>query len=97
MGEIVGAGLLAHVPTIVLPEADRLELNEGKEITLVTGLRQLREDVFARDDYDTVVVLDSHWATTVEFVVTAPAAPGRSLHLRGAAARHVPDAVRLPR
>ncbi len=73
MGEIVGAGLLAHVPTIVLPEADRLELNEGKEITLVTGLRQLREDVFERgaaDDYDTVVVLDSHWATTVEFVVS---------------------------
>ncbi|MFE1885845.1 3,4-dihydroxyphenylacetate 2,3-dioxygenase [Streptomyces diastatochromogenes] len=71
MGEIVGAGLLAHVPTIVLPEADRLELNQGKEITLVTGLEQLREDVFDRDDYDTVVVLDSHWATTVEFVVTA--------------------------
>src|SRR5215471_8121396 len=74
MGEIVGAGLLAHVPTIVLPEADRLELNEGKEITLVTGLRQLRKDVFERDaanEYDTVVVLDSHWATTVEFVVTA--------------------------
>lgn len=73
MGEIVGAGLLAHVPTIVLPEADRLELNEGKEITLVTGLQQLRRDVFERDDYDTVVVLDSHWATTVEFVVTAQA------------------------
>ncbi len=71
MGEIVGAGLLAHVPTIVLPEGDRLELNQGKEITLVTGLRQLREDVFDSDDYDTVVVLDSHWATTVEFVVTA--------------------------
>ncbi|WP_060890240.1 3,4-dihydroxyphenylacetate 2,3-dioxygenase [Streptomyces europaeiscabiei] len=74
MGEIVGAGLLAHVPTIVLPEADRLELNGGKEITLVTGLQQLREDVFERDtanEYDTVVVLDSHWATTVEFVVTA--------------------------
>ncbi|ONI74759.1 catechol 1,2-dioxygenase [Actinosynnema sp. ALI-1.44] len=71
MGEIVGAGLLAHVPTIVLPEATRLELNEGKEITLVTGLRQLREDVFEKLDYDTVIVMDSHWATTVEFVVTA--------------------------
>ncbi|MFC0110733.1 3,4-dihydroxyphenylacetate 2,3-dioxygenase [Kibdelosporangium aridum] len=71
MGEIVGAGLLAHVPTIVLPGEDRLELNEGKEITLVTGLQQLREDVFDAEDYDTVVVLDSHWATTVEFVVTA--------------------------
>lgn len=71
MGEIVGAALLAHVPTIVLPEAIRLELNEGKEISLVTGLRQLREDVFEKLDYDTVIVLDSHWATTVEFVVTA--------------------------
>ncbi|MFG3230725.1 3,4-dihydroxyphenylacetate 2,3-dioxygenase [Streptomyces antibioticus] len=71
MGEIVGAGLLAHVPTIVLPEETRRELNDGKEITLVTGLRELRREVFERDDYDTVVVLDSHWATTVEFVVTA--------------------------
>ncbi|MFD7336092.1 3,4-dihydroxyphenylacetate 2,3-dioxygenase [Streptomyces violascens] len=71
MGDIVGAGLLAHVPTIVLPEPVRRELNEGEEITLVTGLRQLREDVFESDLYDTVVVLDSHWATTVEFVVTA--------------------------
>ncbi|MFE2530986.1 3,4-dihydroxyphenylacetate 2,3-dioxygenase [Streptomyces sp. NPDC059371] len=71
MGEIVGAGLLAHVPTIVLPQEVRLELNEGKEITLVTGLEQLRRDVFERDEYDTVVVLDSHWATTVEFVAAA--------------------------
>ncbi|MFE2734296.1 3,4-dihydroxyphenylacetate 2,3-dioxygenase [Streptomyces sp. NPDC059349] len=74
MGEIVGAGLLAHVPTVVLPHETRLELNEGKEITLVTGLNELRREVFERDasqEYDTVVVLDSHWATTVEFVVTA--------------------------
>ena len=71
MGEIVGAGLLAHVPTIVLPEDERREMNHGEDTTLVAGLRQLREDVFDRDDYDTVVVLDSHWATTFEFVVTA--------------------------
>src|SRR5262244_2797377 len=71
MGEIAGAGLLAHVPTIMLPYDQRLELNEGKEISLVTGLRRLRAEVFETLDYDTVVVLDSHWATTVEFVVTA--------------------------
>ena len=29
------------------------------------------QEVFETLDYDTVVVLDSHWATTVEFVVTA--------------------------
>jgi aromatic ring-opening dioxygenase catalytic subunit (LigB family) len=71
MGEIVGAGLLAHVPTIMLPETERRELNHGVDSTLVAGLEQLRRDVFEVADYDTVVVLDSHWATTVEFVVSA--------------------------
>jgi 3,4-dihydroxyphenylacetate 2,3-dioxygenase len=71
MGEVVGAGLLAHVPTMMLPPETRLELNEGKEISLVPALHQLREEVFETLDYDTVVVLDSHWFTTVEFVVTS--------------------------
>lgn len=71
MGEVVGAGLIAHVPTIVLPEHTRRELNNGEDTTLVAGLQQLRREVFDSLDYDTVVVLDSHWATTVEFVVTA--------------------------
>lgn len=71
MGEVVGAGILAHVPTVMLPPETRLELNEGKEITLVPALHQLHDEVFTTLDYDTVVVLDSHWFTTVEFVVTA--------------------------
>jgi len=71
MGEVAGAGLLAHVPTIMLPYEQRLELNEGKEISLVTGLQRLRAEVFEALDYDTVVVLASHWHTTVEFVVAA--------------------------
>jgi 3,4-dihydroxyphenylacetate 2,3-dioxygenase len=71
MGEVAGAALLAHVPTIVLPEKERRELNNGEDTTLVAGLQELRRDVFEVLDYDTVVVLDSHWATTVEFVVTA--------------------------
>jgi len=71
MGEVAGAGLLAHVPTIMLPYAERLELNEGKEISLVPGLQRLRREVFEIAGYETVVVLDSHWHTTVEFVVAA--------------------------
>lgn len=71
MGEVVGVGLIAHVPTIMLPEETRRELNNGEDSTLVAGLEKLRKDYFESDDYDTVVVLDSHWATTVEFVVTA--------------------------
>lgn len=71
MGEVVAAGLLSHVPTIMLPLETRLELNEGKEISLVPALHRLRAEKFETLDYDTVIVLDSHWFTTVEFVVTS--------------------------
>ena len=71
MGEVVAAGLLSHVPTIMLPKETRYELNEGKEISLVPALEKLRRDVFDTYDYDTVLLLDSHWFTTVEFVITA--------------------------
>jgi len=69
MGEIVGCGLLAHAPTIMLPLETRLELNEGKEISLVTGLRRLRAEVLDALKADTILIFDSHWATTVEFIV----------------------------
>ena len=71
MGEVVGAGLLAHVPTIMLPESERRELNHGRGHVAGRGAGRLRAEVFDRLDYDTVVVLDSHWATTVEYVVSA--------------------------
>jgi 3,4-dihydroxyphenylacetate 2,3-dioxygenase len=73
MGEVVGCGLLAHVPTVMLPQEIRYELNEGKEFSVVTGLNRLKAEVLAQLDYDTVVVLDSHWFTTVEFVITSHA------------------------
>ncbi len=71
MGEIVGAGLVSHVPTIMLPEEVRLEINDGKEITLVDGLRRLKSDVLDRLRPDTVVVCDTHWESTFEHIVTA--------------------------
>jgi 3,4-dihydroxyphenylacetate 2,3-dioxygenase len=71
MGEIVGAGLVAHVPTIMLPEETRLEINDGKEITLVPGLRRLRSEILDRLTPDTVVVLDTHWESTFEHIVTS--------------------------
>lgn len=73
MGEIVGAGFLAHVPTIVLPDEVRRKLNDGAESTLFTGLHQLRREVFDVLKPDLVIVFDSHWFTTVEFVITSAA------------------------
>ena len=53
----MGAGIVAHVPTIMLPEEVRLEINDGKEITLVPGLERLRREVLDRLKPDTIVIL----------------------------------------
>lgn len=71
MGEIVGAGIVSHVPTIMLPEEVRLELNEGRDFSLVPGLRRLRAEVLDRLRADTILVFDTHWETTFEHLVTA--------------------------
>ncbi len=71
MGEIVGAGLISHAPTVMLPKETRYEINDGKEISLVPGLMRLKDEVFARLRPDTIVIVDSHWFTTVEHVLSA--------------------------
>jgi 3,4-dihydroxyphenylacetate 2,3-dioxygenase len=71
MGEVVGAALVAHVPTIMLPKETRLEINEGREITLVPGLERMRADCIDRLQPDTVVIFDTHWESTFEHIVTS--------------------------
>jgi hypothetical protein len=56
MGKIVGAALLAHAPTIMLPEEVRYELNDGKEISLVPGLRRFKNEVMDVLKPDTVIL-----------------------------------------
>ena len=68
MGEVVGAGLISHAPTIMFDEATRREINDGNEISLVPGLVRLRREVLDRLRPDTIVIIDSHWETTVEHV-----------------------------
>ena len=71
MGEIVGAALVSHVPTLMLSEEVRRSLNGGEDTTLFDGLHQLRADKLADLAPDTVVVTDTHWYTTIEHIVSS--------------------------
>lgn len=73
MGEIIGAGLVAHAPTIMMSEEDRFALNEGKEISLVPGLHRLKSEVLDVLKPDVIVLFDTHWFTIVEFCIAAQA------------------------
>ena len=41
MGKVVGCGLIAHVPTVMLPQDIRHELNNGRDFSVVEGFRRL--------------------------------------------------------
>ena len=71
MGEIVGAAIISHVPTLVLPEEDRRAMNHGEDTTLFAGIHQLRAEKLDPLEIDTIVVIDTHWFTTIEHVVTS--------------------------
>jgi 3,4-dihydroxyphenylacetate 2,3-dioxygenase len=71
MGEIVGSALVAHVPPLVLPREVRLELNHGKDFSIVDGLHRMRRERIDPLAADTLIVLDTHWFTTFEWVVSA--------------------------
>ena len=71
MGEIVGAAIVSHVPPLVLPEAVRRELNDGEDTSLFGGLHDLRSQRLDPAGADTVVVIDTHWFTTIEHIVAS--------------------------
>jgi 3,4-dihydroxyphenylacetate 2,3-dioxygenase len=70
-GEIIGVGLLSHVPTIMLPKEIRDELNDGKEISLIPGFHRLKKEVFDVLKPDAIILIDTHWGTLVEYCVTS--------------------------
>ena len=91
MGEIIGAGIVAHAPTIMLSKEDRYALNEGKEISLVPGLHRLKSEVLDILKPDTIVLFDTHWFTIVEFCITAQDRRSGLFTSDELPARHAPD------
>ena len=71
MGEIVGAALVSHVPPLVMPETERRAMNNGDDTTLFVGLHQLAAEKLRPSNPDTVVVIDTHWFTTIEHIVSS--------------------------
>ncbi len=69
MGEIVAAGIVAHVPTVMFDEKLRRELNDGEEITVASGLQRLKDEKLSALKADTVIVLDAHWFSTFEHII----------------------------
>jgi 3,4-dihydroxyphenylacetate 2,3-dioxygenase len=69
MGAIVAAGLLSHVPSIMLPEEERKLRYGGWDTTFPRALQDIYSERIQPVDFETFLVFDTHWFTTRGFVV----------------------------
>jgi 3,4-dihydroxyphenylacetate 2,3-dioxygenase len=69
MGAVVAAGLLSHVPSIMLPEEQRKARYGGRDTTFPRALQDIYRERIQPADFDTFLIFDTHWFTTWGFVV----------------------------
>jgi 3,4-dihydroxyphenylacetate 2,3-dioxygenase len=69
MGAIIAAGLLSHVPSIMLPEAERKVRYAGRDTSFPSALDEIYHERIQPASFDTFLIFDTHWFTTRGFVV----------------------------
>jgi 3,4-dihydroxyphenylacetate 2,3-dioxygenase len=69
MGATVAAGLLSHVPSMMLPAAERKARYGERDTTFPRALQDIVRDRIQSADFDTFLIFDTHWVTTRGFVV----------------------------
>jgi 3,4-dihydroxyphenylacetate 2,3-dioxygenase len=69
MGAIVAAGLLSHVPSLMLSEAQRKSRYGGQVSTFPRALQEIYRERIQSVEFDTFLIFDTHWFTTRGFVV----------------------------
>src|SRR4029453_9192098 len=68
-GAIVGAGMLSHMPSIMLAEEERQLRDGGRDSTLPRALQNIFQERIQAVDIDSFLIFDTHWYTTRGFVV----------------------------
>lgn len=72
MGQIVGATFTTHVPRLMIfDEAARRAYMGDRVSTFYSALERMYEERLAPLDFDTFLVVDTHWWTTLDYIVNA--------------------------
>ncbi len=72
MGEIVGAVFTTHVPRLMITEPKARKAYMGQHVTtFYDAMRALERERLRALDFDTFLLIDTHWFTTLEYVLNA--------------------------
>ena len=69
MGKIVGATLCTHVPRLTLSPEKRQAYMGKKVSTFYHAMEKMFEEKIKLLDFDTFLIFDTHWWTTLEFII----------------------------
>lgn len=69
MGAIVAAGLLSHVPSLMLSAEECQAPDGGRDTTFAQALEDIYRAHIQPVDFDTFLIFDTHWVTTRGFVL----------------------------
>ena len=72
MGKLVAGLFSTHVPRLMIfDEAARRAYMKDEVSTFYAALEEIRREKLASLDFDTFVVVDTHWHSTLDFLVNA--------------------------
>jgi 3,4-dihydroxyphenylacetate 2,3-dioxygenase len=72
MGEIVAAIFTTHVPRLMIHDPEARRAYMGKNVTtFYDAMEALERERLRGLDFDTFVLIDTHWFTTLEYVLNA--------------------------
>jgi 3,4-dihydroxyphenylacetate 2,3-dioxygenase len=74
MGAFVGAALCTHIPRLFILDPDARKAYMGDDVTtMYSAMEQLYTDKIAPLDVDTFIVVDTHWFSTIDYILNANA------------------------
>jgi 3,4-dihydroxyphenylacetate 2,3-dioxygenase len=72
MGEVVAAIFTTHVPRLMILDPEARKTYMGRNITtFYDAMPQVERERLRALDFDTFVLVDSHWFSTLEYVINA--------------------------
>ena len=72
MGEIVAAIFTTHVPRLMIHDPEARRAYMGKNVTtFYDAMEALERERLRALEFDTFVLIDTHWFTTLEYVLNA--------------------------
>ncbi|MDE3074486.1 MAG: hypothetical protein KGJ86_03575 [Chloroflexota bacterium] len=74
MGKFVGAAFCTHIPRLMITDPEARRAYMGNDVTtMYEAMEQIYAQKIAKLQFDTFIIVDTHWFSTTEYILNANA------------------------